>query len=48
VQPIATASSLQINQRQRQIIGAKKPSECARRTGPPFGIAIQTQSRKAG
>jgi len=48
VQPVATASRFQIDQRQRQIIAAKKPGEGARRIAPPFGIAIRAQSRKAG
>src|SRR5436853_7493585 len=48
MQPITTATGVQVNQGQRQIIAAEEPGECARRVRPPLQIAIGTPSRKAG
>src|SRR4051812_36226664 len=48
MQPITTATGVQVNQGQRQIIAAEEPGECARRVSSPFEAAIGTPGRKAG
>src|SRR5438105_13646991 len=48
MQPITTATGVQVNQGQRQIIAAEEPGECARRVSSPFEVAIGTPGRKAG
>src|SRR5947207_15918977 len=48
MQPITTATGVQVNQGQRQIIASEEPGECARRLGPPLEVAIGTPGRKAG
>src|SRR5947207_15930152 len=48
MQPITTATGVQVNQGQRQIIAAEKPGECARRVCPPLEMAVGTPGRKTG
>src|SRR2546421_11276547 len=47
MQPITTATGVQVNHGQRQIIAAEEPGECARRVSSPLEIAIGTPGRKA-
>src|SRR5215210_6220307 len=48
MEPITTATGVQVNQGQRQIIAAEEPGECARRVSSPLEVAISAPRRKAG
>jgi hypothetical protein len=48
MQPITTATSLQVNQGERQIVAAEEPGEYARCGCFPFEITIGAPCRKAG
>src|SRR6185295_19248038 len=48
MQPITTATGVQVNQGERQIVAAEEPGEDTRRVSSPFEFAIGAPSRKAG